>query len=163
MILSLADQKMVQSFYFFLLRNGFLSKLPPTQDTYMPGTKSYTVQSSTMLKGIDWWFSHSSLSKTVGGIVIYYYSIPVWQMSLTGHYEPEDIPLLKEALALNAESHHFLGGRGPRVYRSGRMRYTNSPQGDFRHFKGFEKIMVDNSVVGSHTYTGGFLVDWSTM
>lgn len=100
---------------------------------------------------------HSPMS--AGTTTIWFQGAPVWVMNYGGFYEQSAIPFLKRALHLAYEAHHFVGGRGPRVFVEIPLVfvYMNYPRlKDFAKFEGHEEIFSAETgdSVGFHDYSG---------
>lgn len=117
-------------------------------------------------KVCDTYFTAEGSMHSSGMTIIWHKGQPVWTMYYQGWYEPEAIPLLKQALRANYERGVFLGGRGPKVFSQGSLKYQNTVnelRAVFHNFEGEEEVAYISGpnepasatrVIGRHIYMG---------
>jgi len=113
-----------------------------------------------LIQIIDIWGPRPDIAGVTTGITtLYYDQIPFWQMKYDGAYSADALPFLKEVLKQTYGWRSFCGGRGMAM-ETGALRYDNEwTSNSFSRFAGKEQIRerATNHLLGSHTYSGGYL------
>ncbi len=82
-----------------------------------------------------------------------------WAMRFGGQYTEEASGVVKQALLNIYNKREFLGGRGPRFFKSSSIMYENLVRngGSFEKFRGFEEVLDQDNIIslGHHWYNGG--------
>ena len=160
--------KDIERLFFNAMQAGYATNPAKTTLVELPGSKVITFQERGF-KMIDLWFVGSN-GKSAGSTMIFVDEKIVWKMDYRGQYQEEEIDFLKSVLRREyykdyvpgAAPEFFRGCRGPRLFLSNGLAYTNNVKegSDFYQFSGREEIISRaNSclVVGYHDYEGMLL------
>lgn len=152
--------KVTQAFFFRGMLHGWPSGRGKTDVPDMPGYKKHEhVEGDFHIR--DQYTRDEESGKSEGSTRIWYRRRVVWSMHYSGRYEKRAIPLLKSALRRAYEHGHFNGGRGPKLFGSSGLIYSNIEiWWKFDKFSGHESIIDNeqNTILGSHAYNGQLLI-----
>lgn len=156
----MVDVREVQEFFFKAMLGGYAAGAKKTPLPGVPGFKLIPFREGNLTL-FDSYTVNPESGKSAGTTIIWYKDVPVWMMACGGFYEKEAVPFLKRALLHAYERKEFVGGRGPLVFKSDTLIYTNSPHlNTFERFGGresvFDEVMGDS--LGWHGYWGMSLV-----
>lgn len=146
----------IQSFFFKAMTEGWASGGQKIKIPDMPGYKGIPFRDGDFYL-LDRYCVSPYSSSSAGTTTIWFKDVPVWVMNYGGYYQERAIPLLMTALRSTYGKANFVGGRGPRVFRSGVMVYVNHPRlNGFVKFEGREEVFVaeTSEPLGFHEYWG---------
>jgi len=151
----------IQSFFFKAMIEGWAKNSPKMSITDMPGYKAIPFEDGDFYL-LDRYCVNPHSQRSTGTTTIWFRNEPVWVMNYGGYYTKGATAFLKNALGKAYQEHHFVGGRGPRVYKDGlAYLYINQARiNEFEKFEGREEIFagVDNVPLGFHEYWGMSLI-----
>jgi len=155
----------IQKVFWLSMHEGWCSdtKVAKQESLLLPGYKliSFRVDKFSVL---DAYCTTPLNDMSEGKIVIWFEQVPVWTMNYGGQYPKEVIPLVKLAIQQSLAFQQFSGGRGPQQFLHHDFidyEYTNELKpgyGEFGNFKGYERVLQGDVVVGFHNYQGTALI-----